>query len=154
MKKLLKDFDHDVLLQKLYAFGFSKHTVNWFKSYLSNRFFLINLGNNFSQAASVSCDVPPGILGSLLFLIYVKGMLQAAKCHICLYVAYSFLVCQHKAINEIEKQLNVNFSNICDWFVENKLSILFGEDKTKSILFASTFKKENIKKVNMEYGDV
>ena len=81
-------------------------------------------------------------------------MLQAAKCHICLYVAYSFLVCQYKAINEIEKQLNVNFSNICDWFVENKLSILFGEDKTKSILFASTFKKENIKKVNMEYGDM
>ena len=81
-------------------------------------------------------------------------MLQAAKCHICLYVDYSYLVCQHKAINEIEKQLNVDFSNICDWFVENKLSILFGEDKTKSIVFASTFKKENIKKVNMKYGDM
>ena len=25
--------DHDVLLQKLYATGFSKHTVNWFQSY-------------------------------------------------------------------------------------------------------------------------
>ena len=54
-------------------------------------------------------------------------------------------VCQHKDINEIEKQLNVDFSNICDWFVDNKLSIHFGEDKTKSILFASKFKKKNIK---------
>ena len=47
---LQKDFDtidHDVLLQKLYAIGFSKHTVNWFKSYLSNKSFLVNLGNNF-----------------------------------------------------------------------------------------------------------
>ena len=35
----------------------------------------------------------------------------------------------------IEHQLNRNFSNICDWFVDNKLSIHFGEDKTKSIFF-------------------
>ena len=49
-----------------------------------------------------------------------------------------------KDINEIEKQLNVDFSNICDWFVDNGLSIHFREDKTKSIPFASKFKKKNI----------
>ena len=26
--------------------------------------------------------------------------------------------------------------NLCDWFVDNKLSILFDEDKTKCILFS------------------
>ena len=31
---------------------------------------------------------------------------------------------------------------MCDWFVNNKLSIHFGEDKTKSILFASKFKRK------------
>ena len=31
------------------------------------------------------------------------------------------------------QNLNKNFSNICDWFVDNKLSIHFGEDKTKCI---------------------
>ena len=50
--------DHDLLLEKLYVIGFSKHTVNWFKSYLSNRFFLVNLGNNFSQLGSVSYALP------------------------------------------------------------------------------------------------
>ena len=55
---------------------------------------------------------------------------------------------------EIEKQLNVDFSNICDWFVDNKLSIQFGEDKTKSILFASKFKNKNIKKLNIKYVDI
>ena len=60
----LQKVDHDMLLQKLYAIGFSKRTVNWFKSYLSNRSFKVNLGNNFSQPASVSCGVPQGsILG-------------------------------------------------------------------------------------------
>ena len=32
---------------------------------------------------------------------------------------------------------------MCDWFIDNKLSIHFGEDKTKYILFAS---KRKIKK--------
>ena len=59
-----------------------------------------------------------------------------------------------KDINEIEKQLNVDFSDICDWFVDNKPSIHFGEDKTKSILFASKFENKNIKKLNIKYGDI
>ena len=84
--------------------GFSKYTVNWFKSYLSNRSFLVNLGNNSSQPASVSCGVPQGsILGTLLFLPYVNGMSQTVKCHLFLYADDSCLVCQHKDINEIEK---------------------------------------------------
>ena len=46
--------------------------------------------------------------------------------------------------NNTEKQLNQDFANICDWFVNYKLSIHFGEDKTKSILFAS---KRKVKKL-------
>ena len=37
----------------------------------------------------------------------------------------------------IETNLNDNFNSLCDWFVENKLCIHFGEDKTKSILFGT-----------------
>ena len=119
LQKAFDTIGHDVLLQKLYAIGFSKHTVNWFKSYISNRSFLVNLGNSFSQPASVSCGIPQGsILVSLLFLIYVSDMSQAAKCHLFVYADDSCLVCQHKDINEIEKQLNLDISNICDWFVD------------------------------------
>ena len=50
----------------------------------------------------------------------------------------------NKDINKIENQLNEDFCNICDWFVDNKLSIHFGEDKTKSILFASKFERKKI----------
>ena len=54
----------------------------------------------------------------------------------------------------MQKHLNEDFSNIWDEFVDNKLSIHFGEDKTKSILFASKSKKKNIKKLNIKYGDI
>ena len=44
------------------------------------------------------------------------------------------LVCQHKVIIEIEKQLNEDFLNICDRFVDNKLSVHFGEYNRRSML--------------------
>ena len=101
-------------MQKLNAIGFSKHNVNCFQSYLCNRSFPVNLGNNFSQSASVSCGVPQGsILGPFLFLICVNDMSQAVKCDIFLYADDTCLLCQPEAINEIENQLNEDFCNIC-----------------------------------------
>ena len=35
----------------------------------------------------------------------------------------------------IETILNKEFSSLCEWFIDNKLSIHFGKDKTKPILF-------------------
>ena len=57
----------------------------------------------------------------------------------------SCLAFQGKNVIEIEKQLNEDFTNICEWFVDNRLSIHFGEGKTKSILFPS---KRKIKRVS------
>ena len=43
---------------------------------------------------------------------------------------------------------------LCDWFVDNKLSIHFGEDKTKSILFGSKHKIKKSKPLNIQYNDI
>ena len=40
---------------------------------------------------------------------------------------------------------------ICDWFADNKLSIHFGEDKTKSILFSSKSKIKKTSTLNIQY---
>ena len=64
-------------------------------------------------------------------------MPQAVKSNLFLYADDSCLIFLGKDVIEIEKQLNIDFTNICEWFVDNRLSIHFGEDKTKFILFAS-----------------
>ena len=108
LQKGFDTIDHDVLLQKLYAIGFLKHTENYFPPYLSNRSFPVNLGNNFSQVASISCSVSQGsILGPLLFLIYDNDISQAVTCDLFLYADDTCLVCQHKDINKIENQIFV-----------------------------------------------
>ena len=45
LQKAFDTINHDVLLQKLSAIGFSNHTIGWFKSYLSNCLFRVNLEN-------------------------------------------------------------------------------------------------------------
>ena len=67
-------------------------------------------------------------------------MSQAVKFNFYLNTDNTCLVSQHRGINEIEKQLNKDFENIGDWFVDNKLSIHVSDDKTKSILFATILK--------------
>ena len=74
-------------------------------------------------------------------------MSQAVNSNLVICADDSYPMFQHKGIEEIEKVLNNGFGNICDWFVDNKSSIHFGENKTKSILFASQRKMKNTKKV-------
>lgn len=154
LQKAFDTIDHKILQEKMIHLGFSTQVVNWFNSYLSNRIFHISIDNALSDSANLNCGVPQGsILGPLLFLLYVNYIPQAIDCQLFLYADDSCLVFQHKDAKEIEKQLNKDFSNICDWFVDNKFSIHFGEDKTKSILFSSKNKSKKIGHLNISYQD-
>ena len=141
LQKAFDTIDHNILLEKMKHFNFSAHTIFWFKSYLSDRTFKININKVFSNPGDLTCGVPQGsILGPLLFLLYINDMPESVSSELFLYADDSCLVFQHKDVKEIEKQLNKDFSDLCDWFVENKLSIHFGDDKTKSILFVHKYK--------------
>ena len=71
-----------------------------------------------------------------------------------LYADHTCIVFQHKSVIEIEKQLIRDFSSFCDWFVNNKLSIEFGQNKTKSILFGTKHKLRNVKFLNIVYNSI
>ena len=45
-------------------------------------------------------------------------------------------------------------SNICDWFVDNKISMHFGEDKTKSILFSSKHNLRLVEELDIRYKEI
>ena len=71
-----------------------------------------------------------------MFLLYVNDMPGTISCEILLYADDTCLVFQAKDLDYISKKLNSEFNKLCNWFVDNKLSIHFGDDKTKSILFS------------------
>ena len=146
---LQKAFDtivHENFLQKMKHIGFSDYAIFWQKSYLTNRTFFVNIGKESSLPGKLSCDVPhSSILGPLIFLSYVNDMPQAVECDLLLYADDSCLVFSDKSADDIEEQLNKNFNSLCDWFVDNELSIHFGEDKAKSILLGKTNKNSGNK---------
>ena len=57
LQKAFHTIDHDILLRKLYAIGFSKHSLKWFQSYFVNKTFFVNLENVFSQPECVASFV-------------------------------------------------------------------------------------------------
>ena len=71
-----------------------------------------------------------------------------------LYADDSCLMYQYRDVNEIEKQLNKDFENVWDWFVDNKLSIHFREDKTNSTHFAGKRKIKSARKLNVKYKNI
>ena len=155
LQKAFDTIDHEILINKLEFLGFSKNVILWFELYLSVRKFKVNLNKTFSEPGKLLCGVPQGsILGPFLFLLYINDMPQAVKCELLLYADDTCLIFQHNDIKETEIQLNKNSSLICDWFVDNKLRIHFGEDKTKSILFSSKRKVKKASPLNIQYKDI
>ena len=86
------------------------------------KYFLVEIVNKLSDLGKISCGVPQSsILGPLLLFINVIDIPQAIKSNLLLYADDLWLMYQHKDIPKIEKILNEDFENICDWFVDNKV---------------------------------
>ena len=75
---LRKAFDlvhHEILQHKLSLYRFSTNTIQFFRSYLSNRQQLVKVNNNCSELKTIRARVLQGsILGPLLFLIYINDL--------------------------------------------------------------------------------
>ena len=93
--------------------GFSNHLIMWFESHLSDGSFRVNIKNKYS--------IPAKILVHLLFLLYLNDM-KDCRLWCILYADDSSLVYQQNDISKTEQNLNKNFSNICNWFVKQKLN--------------------------------
>ena len=107
LQKAFDPIDHEILLQKLKAITFSESIIEWFKSYVSERMFLINIENELSEFGKISCGEQEGsILGPLLFLIYINNMPQAVSSTLLLYVDDSCILYQHKDVMKTERRLN------------------------------------------------
>ena len=95
LQKAFDTINHEILVKKLKAMGFSEGCITWFKLYLSE--------NHFSDYGRISCGVRQGsILGPLLFLIYINDIPQAVNSNLCLYADDSCLMFQHKKLKKLE----------------------------------------------------
>jgi hypothetical protein len=73
LTKAFDRVDHGILCKNLEAYGVTRIPLVWFKSYLSNRFQVVEIKGVRSDRLESKYGVPHGsILGPLFFIIYVN----------------------------------------------------------------------------------
>ena len=107
---LSKAFDclnHDLMIAKLNAYGFSRSALNFKLSYLSQRKQRVKINDSFSESKTTSVDVPQGsVLGPLLFNIYINDMFMfISNSQICNYADDTTLYVTHQDIKQAIKIL-------------------------------------------------
>ena len=77
---------HKFLLKKQWCYGFRNQAIVWFESYLTDQQQLTLLSNMSVLLHEDAYSVPQGfILGLLLFLLYIdyiKSVIQNTYCHL------------------------------------------------------------------------
>ena len=141
-RKAFETVKHSILLDKLYHYGIRGNALQWFNSYLTNRYQYVKYNNTPSDMTKMTCGVPQGsILGPLLFLLYINDIASVSNIiSSILFADYTTLFCSSKNLQELTAIVNNELGNIMQWLNANKLSVNI--DKTNSMLFRPKGKNE------------
>lgn len=143
LKKAFDTIDHKILLEKLNLYGIQGKPLDWFQSYISNRFQICSINGALSDKQTVTCGVPQGsTLGPLLFLLYINDLpnaLEHSKAR--MYADDTTMTASGESISEVEELLNSDLEKAKDWFITNKLSL--NTSKCEYMVVASNYRIHN-----------
>ena len=130
---------------------FAKETINWFKSYLSNRTQVAEVNGKVSGQEDMLLGVPQGsILGLILFLIYVNDINRANSiCEFTKFADDTTLLTTGCNLHEPTSRMNDALQEVDLWFKRNKLNLNLS--KTRYMLFNVKTRETDMVKIGNEY---
>ena len=151
LSKAFDTVDHNILLNKLYYYGFRGIIYDWFRSYLSERTQTTSVGSCISNKKQMMCGVPQGsVLGPLLFLLYINDISMASKVFkFHLFVDDTNILYADKSVKSLETVVNEELKKLHQWFTANKLTLNL--KKSNFVIFSHYRKK--VSAVNIKIFD-
>ena len=142
LSKAFDTINHELLLAKLHAYGFSEQALLILSSYLSNRKQRIKINNTFSSWTDLLQGVPQGsVLGPLLFSIYLNDLFFSLKnIDVCNFADDTTPYVCDKSIGTVVNLLEENCEIALCWFENNYMKL----NTDKCHLIVSGYKHEHI----------
>ena len=121
LSKAFDTINHDLLLAKLKAYGFSPNALKLMHSYLNNRKQQVQINNKFSSESTVIAGVPQGSIdGPLLFNLFINDLVFFIQyCTLSNYADDNNLFSIGKNKDQVKTFLSSDFKIINNWFYEN-----------------------------------
>ena len=143
LTKAFDTVDHGILLRKLSEIGLCENSLQWFRSYITDRKQRTCCGNELSDELPVTHGVPQGsILGPLLFVIYINDLPSVLDaCQASLYADDTVIYYYGSSSQELTDKVNQDLLAVAKWLNEHKLTLNL--DKTKCMLIGSNRKLES-----------
>jgi len=148
-KKAFDTVDHNILLSKLYHYGFRGHSLAYLQSYLLDRTQFVSLSDSISDQVPITHGVPQGsILGPILFLIYINDL------YVSLYDSSPILFADDTTLSYIGPSLpqlipiiNGDLARLNNWIIADKLTLNLS--KTHYIVFQNSSLNNSLPTINI-----
>ena len=125
MKKAFDTVNHQILLQKLNAYGIRGNMLKWFESYLTNKSQYVVYDGIKSDIYNVTCGVPQGsILGPLLFILNMNDICNVSELlFTILYADDTCVLLSGKDLTKLIIVIHAELKSLSAWFRSNKLTV-------------------------------
>ena len=157
LSKAFDTIDHELLIAKLYAYGFSKKSLKLIFSYLSDRWQRTKINSEFSTWSKLLQGVPQGsILGPLLFNIYINDLFFfITETDLCNYADDTTLYAADMSLDNMMNRLEYEIETSVTWFRNNymklngdKCHLIIGGNKKE--LLTTTIGEHSVKETEKE----
>ena len=124
LSKAFDTIDHDLLIAKLYAYGFSKDALRLIKSYLSDRWQRTKINTSYSSWSALLKGVPQGsVIGPLLFNFYINDLFFLVLLDICNFADDNTPYTVDMSLEKLMAKLESAVDSAMKWFSYNGMKL-------------------------------